>query len=108
MREPMDIHPDMNLEIDLRLDSLERAEIVAGLEQAFGFEFVEEEITKAYTVREVVSLVEKVRAGYRVARTLRSVVQLEHDTRGRSDEPTGNKTGAETKHSAGDVCIRFP
>lgn len=59
MREPVEIHPDMNLEIDLRLDSLERAEIVAGLEQAFDFEFTEEDITKAYTFRDVVGLVEK-------------------------------------------------
>ncbi|NNE66831.1 MAG: AMP-binding protein [Pyrinomonadaceae bacterium] len=57
--EPREIHPDMNLEIDLRLDSLSRAEIVAGLEQAFGFEFGEEEITRAYKFREVVGLVEK-------------------------------------------------
>jgi long-chain acyl-CoA synthetase len=54
-----ELHPDMNLEIDLRLDSLSRAEIVAGLEQAFGFEFAEEEITQAFTIREVVDLVSK-------------------------------------------------
>ncbi len=57
--EMEEVHPDMNLEIDLRLDSLERAEIVAGLEQAFEFHFAEEEVTKAFTFREVVSLVEK-------------------------------------------------
>ena len=54
-----DIHPDMNLEIDLRLDSLARAEILASLEQSFNFEFESEEATQAFTVSEVVNLTQK-------------------------------------------------
>ena len=53
------VHPDMNLEIDLRLDSLARAEIIASLEQSFGFEFENNEVTSVFTVREVIKLVQK-------------------------------------------------
>jgi long-chain acyl-CoA synthetase len=53
------IHPDMNLELDLTLDSLARAETFASLEQTFKVEFDSEEATKALTVGEVVKLVEK-------------------------------------------------
>ena len=41
------IHPDMNLEIDLGLDSLARAEFFAGLEQAFKTEFTAEQVAAA-------------------------------------------------------------
>lgn len=58
-RETPEIHPDMNLEIDLRLDSLARAEIIASLEQTFGFEFDSKEITSAFTVGEVIKLVQQ-------------------------------------------------
>ncbi|MCO6511951.1 MAG: AMP-binding protein [Aridibacter famidurans] len=51
-----EIHPDMNLEIDLRLDSLARAEVFARLEQACGREFDAEEIASALKVRDVVAL----------------------------------------------------
>lgn len=51
------IHPDMNLEIDLGLDSLARAEFFAGLEQAFQAEFTAEQIAAALTVRNVIDLV---------------------------------------------------
>lgn len=44
------IHPEMNLEIDLRLDSLARAEIFAALEQAFSAEFTGEQAAQALTV----------------------------------------------------------
>ncbi len=54
-----EVHPDMNLEIDLRLDSLARAEILASLEQTFEFEFAEEEATQAFTIAEVIKLVQK-------------------------------------------------
>jgi len=57
--ETPEIHPKMNLEIDLRLDSLARAEILASLEQTFGFEFATEEVTSVYTVGEVIELVQK-------------------------------------------------
>jgi long-chain acyl-CoA synthetase len=53
------IHPEMNLEIDLRLDSLARAEIIASLEQTFGFEFDSNEITSAFTIKEVITLIQK-------------------------------------------------
>ncbi|MCB1024153.1 MAG: AMP-binding protein [Acidobacteria bacterium] len=53
------IHPEMNLEIDLRLDSLARAEILASLEQSFGFEFVPEEATKAFSAGDLINLVQK-------------------------------------------------
>lgn len=58
-REAPEIHPEQNLEIDLRLDSLARAEIIASLEQTFGFEFDSKEITSAFTVGEVIKLVQK-------------------------------------------------
>ncbi len=51
------IHPDMNLEIDLGLDSLARAEFFAGLEQAFGAEFTADQVASALTVRNIIDLV---------------------------------------------------
>lgn len=53
------IHPDMNLEIDLGLDSLARAETFAALEQAFSTEFDGDEAATALTVRSVIELVNK-------------------------------------------------
>ena len=53
------IHPDMNLEIDLGLDSLARAETFAALESAFATEFEADEAAQALTVRDVVELVER-------------------------------------------------
>lgn len=50
------IHPQMNLEIDLGLDSLARAEIFAALENAFSTEFEADEAAQALTVRDVVEL----------------------------------------------------
>ena len=50
------IHPKMNLEIDLGLDSLARAECVASLEQSLRIEFKAEEATRAHTVGEVIEL----------------------------------------------------
>ncbi len=52
------IHPAMNLEIDLGLDSLARAEMFAALEMRFGREFSTDEAAAALTVREVIGLVE--------------------------------------------------
>ena len=51
------VHPAMNLEIDLGLDSLARAETFAALEHAFGREFDGDDAAKALTVREVIELV---------------------------------------------------
>ena len=53
------IHPDMNLEIDLGLDSLARAETFAALEHAFSTEFEGDEAAKALTVRDAVALIER-------------------------------------------------
>lgn len=54
-----EIHPDMNLEIDLGLDSLARAEVFAALEQAYSVEFEGEEAAQSLTVRDTVALVSK-------------------------------------------------
>ncbi|MFN0280149.1 MAG: AMP-binding protein [Pyrinomonadaceae bacterium] len=53
------IHPAMNLEIDLGLDSLARAETFAALEQAFSTEFDGDEAATALTVINVIDLVNK-------------------------------------------------
>lgn len=58
-KEEFPIHPSMNLEIDLGLDSLARAELFAALESAFGVEFDGDEAANALTVRDVVGLLEK-------------------------------------------------
>lgn len=50
------IHPQMNLEIDLGLDSLARAECFASVEQSLGIELKPEEVTNAQTVGELVQL----------------------------------------------------
>lgn len=51
------VHPQMNLEIDLGLDSLERAEVFAALEHAFGTEFTGEQAAAAITLANVIDLV---------------------------------------------------
>lgn len=53
------IHPSMNLEIDLGLDSLARAETFAALEHAFSTEFDGDEAAQALTVANVIELVNK-------------------------------------------------
>ena len=53
------VHPAMNLEIDLGLDSLARAETFAALEQAFSTEFDADEAATALTVTNVIALVNK-------------------------------------------------
>lgn len=56
-------HPDMNLEIDLGLDSLARAEVIAALEQAFETEFTAEQAAATLTVRDAVNLVSSTDVG---------------------------------------------
>ena len=56
-KDPAIIHPAMNLEIDLGLDSLARAETFAALEQAFSTEFEGDEAATALTVANVIELV---------------------------------------------------
>lgn len=51
------IHPAMNLEIDLGLDSLARAETFAALESAFSIEFDADEAATALTVANVIEIV---------------------------------------------------
>lgn len=50
------IHPSQSLELDLGLDSLGRAEVFAGIEQAFNTEFAGEDAAKALTVKDVIDL----------------------------------------------------
>ncbi len=50
------IHPQMNFEIDLGLDSLARAECFASIEQSLGIELKPEEVSTAQTVGELVLL----------------------------------------------------
>lgn len=50
------IHPGMNLEIDLGLDSLARAECIVSIEQTFGIELKPEAASSAQTVAELVQL----------------------------------------------------
>jgi long-chain acyl-CoA synthetase len=58
-KDPSVIHPSMNLEIDLGLDSLARAETFAALEQAFSTEFDADEAATALTVANVIDLVNR-------------------------------------------------
>jgi long-chain acyl-CoA synthetase len=58
-KDPEIVHPAMNLEIDLGLDSLARAETFAALEQAFGTEFNGDEAAQALTVANVIELVKQ-------------------------------------------------
>ncbi|HCX31319.1 MAG TPA: hypothetical protein DHU55_16355 [Blastocatellia bacterium] len=50
------IHPKMNLEIDLGLDSLARAECIVHLEHTLGIEFDPEEVIAAHKVGELIQL----------------------------------------------------
>lgn len=52
-----DIHPEMNLEIDLGLDSLARAEIIAGIQLKTGIEMTGDDAAQILTVGEVVDFV---------------------------------------------------
>ncbi len=55
-REVEPIQPSMNLEIDLSLDSLARAECFASVEQTLGIELTPEELSTVQTVGELVQL----------------------------------------------------
>ncbi len=52
------IHPEMNLELDLGLDSLARAECVASVEQTLGIEFDSTAVAEALKVGELIQLAE--------------------------------------------------
>ena len=66
-KEADEIHPGMNLELDLGLDSLARAEVFAALEQAYSAEFTAEEAVAALTVADVIALVKTTPAGQAAA-----------------------------------------
>ncbi len=61
------IHPQMNLELDLGLDSLARAECIVSVERALGAEFTPEAAAAALTVGEVIALVQSISPEGRVA-----------------------------------------
>lgn len=50
------IHPAMNMEIDLGLDSLARAECIASIEQALGLELEPDKVATTQTVGELIEL----------------------------------------------------
>jgi long-chain acyl-CoA synthetase len=54
------IHPQMNLELDLSLDSLARAECIVSVERSLGVEFTPEAGAVALTVGELIALVQSV------------------------------------------------
>jgi len=56
-RKPESIRPTDNLELDLGLDSMQRVELLVGLEQEFGGDIEESRLAEVYTVRELVDLV---------------------------------------------------
>ena len=56
VRDTKEIHPQMNLEIDLGLDSLARAECFVSVEQSLGIELKPEEVANTQTVGELVEL----------------------------------------------------
>lgn len=53
------IHPHLNLEIDLRLDSLARVECIANVEQALSIQFEPEDTTSILTVGDLTELVSR-------------------------------------------------
>ncbi|MDI1243404.1 MAG: AMP-binding protein [bacterium] len=73
------IHPEMNLEIDLGLDSLARAEFFAGLEQAFETEFTADQVAAALTVRNAIDLIGSTDVGSRIGEGKREEVAVSTD-----------------------------
>ena len=71
------IHPDMNLEIDLGLDSLSRAEFFAGLEQAFETEFTADQVAAALTVRNVIDLLGSTAVGSNIGDTTETTISAD-------------------------------
>jgi long-chain acyl-CoA synthetase len=55
--KPPSIRPDANLELDLGLDSMQRVELVAALEQALGGRAEESRLSEVYTVRQLVDVI---------------------------------------------------
>jgi long-chain acyl-CoA synthetase len=51
------LHPDMNLELDIGLDSLERVEFLSSVHEAFQISIPDEEAAQLFTLRDVFDLV---------------------------------------------------
>ena len=51
--KPVDVRPESNFELDLGLDSLERVELLAALEQRLGVRLPAEQAQRAFTVRDL-------------------------------------------------------
>jgi len=51
------IHPDANIELELGLDSMERVELLAQLEQEFGADVSDDTASRIYTVRELIEAI---------------------------------------------------
>lgn len=69
-----DIHPKMNLEIDLGLDSLARAECIVSIEQMLGIELKPEPAASAQSVGELAQLANAIIAGPSPVKTEREKV----------------------------------
>jgi long-chain acyl-CoA synthetase len=61
------VHPQMNLELDLGLDSLARAECMVGVERALDVQFSTEAEAAALTVADLITLAQSVPRGGRAA-----------------------------------------
>jgi long-chain acyl-CoA synthetase len=61
------ISPDMNLELDLGFDSMERVEMLASLEQSLNLQLPEDFGTEIFTVRDLITRLEQMASGGRAA-----------------------------------------
>ncbi|HEX3280138.1 MAG TPA: AMP-binding protein [Pyrinomonadaceae bacterium] len=85
-RDDQVISPQMNLEIDLQLDSLARAECVVALEQKLGIELKPEEVATAQTVGELVRLANAKTSGAASMRAAGETFQWRDVLAGTSEE----------------------
>lgn len=67
LRDPVELHPEMNLELDLGLDSLARAETMIAIERSTGMRIDPEKAASAHTVGEVIALVSESSGGAPIA-----------------------------------------
>jgi long-chain acyl-CoA synthetase len=81
-----DISPGMNLEIDLELDSLARAECVVDVEQKLAIELKPEEVATAQTVGELVQLANAKTTGSTTVHAAREEFRWRYVLAGTSDE----------------------
>ncbi len=61
------VHREMNLELDVGFDSLQRVEFLSSLQDALGIELSDDESTEIFTVQDLVEAVEKRLSGQIVA-----------------------------------------